>query len=195
MTVDVNPKKEKKVQRTWWRQWSRSWRRYYLSQFPRKKRLHGTFLHRMLGNRLFEPGLWLPTRESVARGMALGIFFGLMPFFGLQIVLSLVFCFLFRVNVSAAVIATFISNPLTTGGIVWVQLLIGQKLAGPVEPGELEAYAGALKFLVTYGKPLLIGSAITSVVGALLAYPLTLWLWTGVTRLSHVKGHGPGKAD
>lgn len=174
-----------KKKKPWWRQSVRSGRRYYLRQFPRKKRLHGTFIHRLLGNRLFDPGLWIPARHSVAKGVAIGIFIGLMPFFGLQIILSLVCCFLFRVNVTAAVIATFISNPLTTGGIVWLQVLIGQWVAGPLEPEELERYVGALRFVMVYGKPLMIGSVITSVLGAVLAYPLTLFLWTGVTKLGH----------
>ena len=137
----------------------------------------------MLGNRLFDPGLWIPTRESVARGLAIGVFLGLMPFFGLQIVLSIFICFLFRVNVSAAVIATFISNPLTTGPILWLQLQLGKVLANTTPPGDLGEYAGALKFVLANAKPLLIGSLATALGGALLAYPLALWLWSGVTRL------------
>lgn len=172
----------------WYRPVVRNWRRYYLRQFPRKKKLHGTFLHRILGNRLFDPGLWLPTRDTVAFGVALGTFIGMMPFFGLQIVLSIALCFMFRVNVTAAVVATFISNPLTGGGILYLQYLIGKELASPPTPEEIEHLTGFLRIWVINGKPLMIGAVITGVAGALIAYLLTLLLWSGVTKAAGKAG-------
>lgn len=167
----------------WYRPVVRNWRRYYLRQFPRKKSLHGGWLHRLLGNRLFDPGLWLPTRDSVAWGVAIGVFVGLMPFFGLQIVISLFLCFMFRVNVTAAVVATFISNPLTGAGILYLQLLLGRVLSNPMNPAELETYTGVLKLWVVHGKPLMVGAVVTGVGGALISYPLTLLIWNGLTKL------------
>ena len=167
----------------WWRPLARKGRIYYLRQFPRRKRLHGGFLHRLLGNRLFDPGLWIPTRESVARGLAVGIFLGLMPFFGAQIILSLAFSLLFRVNVSAAVIATFISNPLTTFPILALQLQVGKLIVDTTPAGDAGDTAGALKFVVANAKPLLFGSLATAAAAALITYPLALLLWSGVTRL------------
>ena len=182
----------------WYRPVVRNWRRYYLRQFPRKKKLHGTFLHRLLGNRLFDPGLWLPTRETVAWGMVIGTFIGMMPFFGLQIAFSVVLCFMFRVNVTAAVLATFISNPLTGPGILYLQYLIGKAISTPPDPAELEGLTKGLKLWVISGKPLMIGAAITGVGAAVLAYPITLLIWSGVSKAAgkaitvvhHAKKHG-----
>lgn len=185
----------------WYRPMVRNWRRYYLRQFPRKKTLHGGWLHRLLGNRLFDPGLWLPTRDKVAWGVAIGVFIGFMPFFGLQIVLSLVLCIMFRVNVTAAVVATFISNPLTGAGIWYLQYLIGTWLSDPVDPSELQNLTGAIRLWVQTGKPIMIGAVVTGVGGALVAFPLTLLIWTGLTRLGakalaarHAKKHASVKS-
>lgn len=179
----AGPAAQAKRKWPWYRPVIRNWRRYYLRQFPRKKTLRGGLLHRLLGNRLFDPGLWLPTRDTVAWGVAIGVFVGLMPFFGLQIVLSLTLCFLFRVNVTAAVVATFISNPLTTPGIIYLQVLVGKMLSSPMDPAELENYQGALRFVLSNGKPLMIGALVTGAAGALITYPLTMFLWTGVTKI------------
>lgn len=175
-----------KPQWPWYRPVMRNWRRYYLRQFPRKKKLHGGWLHRLLGNRLFDPGLWLPTRDTVALGVTVGTFIGFMPFFGLQIVVSLLLCFMLRVNVTAAVLATFISNPLTGGGILYLQYRVGKWLSAylwdPMDPAELEHLTGMIKLWVVNGKPLMLGAVVTGVAAALIAYPLTLLLWSGVTK-------------
>jgi uncharacterized protein (DUF2062 family) len=163
----------------WYRPILRNWRRYYLRQFPRKKKLHGSWLHRLLGNRLFDPGLWLPTRDTVAWGMFIGVFIGLLPFLGLQIALSVMLCFAFRVNVTAAVLATFISNPFTAGPILAAQLYVGKWMVGPVDPAELASYTGAIKYWVSYGKPIMFGATLTAAVSAVVAYLLTLLLWSG----------------
>jgi uncharacterized protein len=180
------PKPKPKSKWPWYRPVMRNWRRYYLRQFPRKKKLHGGFLHRILGNRLFDPGLWLPTRDTVALGVTVGTFVGFMPFFGLQIVVSLLLCFMLRVNVTAAVLATFISNPVTGPGILYAQYRIGKWLSSyiwnPLEPAELEKLTGVIKLWVVNGKPLMIGAVVTGVVASLVAYPLTLLLWSGLTK-------------
>jgi uncharacterized protein (DUF2062 family) len=167
----------------WYRPVLRNWRRYYLRQFPRKKKLHGGWLHRLLGNRLFDPGLWLPTRESVAFGVAIGTFVGLMPFLGLQIVLSLLLCFAFRVNVTAAVLATFISNPVTGAPILYLQREVGLMLSAPLAPVDLEGYSGIAKGWMEYGRPLMLGALVTGAAAALLSYPITWILWTGISNM------------
>jgi uncharacterized protein (DUF2062 family) len=127
--------------------------------------------------------LWLPTRDTVAIGMAIGVFIGLMPFLGLQIGISVLLCFAFRVNVTTAVVATFISNPFTAGPILAAQLYLGKWMVGPLDPAELASYTGVIKYWVSYGKPIMFGAAVTASIAALLAYVLTLMLWTGVKTI------------
>lgn len=180
----------------WYRPVIRNWRRYYLHQFPRKKKLHGTLVHRLLGNRLFDPGLWLPTRDTVAWGMVIGVFIGFMPFLGLQIVFSILLCFAFRVNVTAAVVATFISNPFTAGPIWYMQHKVGMLVIGTPSPAELEGYTGFARNWVSYGKPIMFGAVITGAVAAVASYVLTLLLWSMFSKaagkaiaIRHAKKH------
>lgn len=105
-----------------------------------------------------------------------------MPLVGLQIILSVILCFIFRVNVTSAVVATFISNPLTGPGILYIQYLVGKEFSTPIDPAQLEQLTGVFKLWAANGKPLIIGVLITSIMGAILAYPITLLLWSVVTK-------------
>jgi hypothetical protein len=45
---------------------------YLLLQFPRKRHLKGTLIHRAIGERLFEAELWRFTQRSVSGGAGIG---------------------------------------------------------------------------------------------------------------------------
>jgi uncharacterized protein (DUF2062 family) len=164
----------RKPERPWWRRPLLLLLRIRL----RRRHLHGSMAHKILGSRIFESHLWIPNRESAAKGIALGTFIGLLPLLGLQIIISALLCYFVRANVTAAAIATFISNPFTAAGIIWAQVKLGQWLAPALAMASVDTtgYSGLAKFLV-YGKPLMIGSLVSAVAGALLAYPLTHWAW------------------
>ncbi|NJM58284.1 MAG: DUF2062 domain-containing protein [Synechococcales cyanobacterium RU_4_20] len=51
--------------------------------------------------------------DYLARGLAIGVFAGFLPFFGLQVVLSVAIASLLRGHRVVAAAATWISNPLT----------------------------------------------------------------------------------
>jgi uncharacterized protein (DUF2062 family) len=62
-------------------------------------------------------------------GLAVGLFFGMLPTFGLQIALALLFGLFLRGHFPTAVLGTFITNPLTTPGILVAQYGMGRWLA------------------------------------------------------------------
>lgn len=66
----------------------------------------------LLRGRLHHPNLWHLHRRSVAGGVALGLFCGLIPG-PLQMLGAAVLAMLFRVNLPVAVFATLYTNPLT----------------------------------------------------------------------------------
>src|SRR5690606_1325777 len=113
------------LERPWWR----TPFQYLLRVRPRQRHLRGSLVHRLLGSRLFEPSLWVPGRESLASGVAIGVFFGMLPLIGLQILLSAVLCYFMRANIAAAAFATLVSNPFTAPGLIWMQLKLGHWLA------------------------------------------------------------------
>lgn len=165
------------------RPWGRRLRLYYMRQIPRRKHLHGSRLHRLFGDRLLDPGLWVPTRETFAGGLALGLIIGLLPTYYLQVVLALLFSYFFRVNASAAILGTLVTNPVTTPPILILQYKLGVLLAGSPSPGELDRYSGIMKIVFGHAKPYLIGSMASSLAAGLAGYILVLLGWDGARKL------------
>lgn len=76
---------------------------------------------------LMERTLWVPCRDSVAVGLAFGLFFSvmLMPF---QSVPAALLAMRFRGNVPIAIAACWISNPITAPPLFWAQFKLGHLL-------------------------------------------------------------------
>jgi hypothetical protein len=52
--------------------------------------------------------------HRIARGISIGVFMGIFPTFGLGIIIAVLFAYILRANRAAAVLGSFIMNPLTT---------------------------------------------------------------------------------
>jgi uncharacterized protein (DUF2062 family) len=165
-------KKRPKPARPWWRAFLLMLLRARL----RRRHVHGTFLHRLLGERLFAPQLWIPNADSAARGMAFGTFVGFLPLPGLQMFFAVLLCYVLRANIAAAVLGTLLTNPLTTPAIVWAQYKLGRWMLPAVRYVDTGEYVLAGRSFAAL-KPFLLGSFVSSVVLGLLAYPLTLGAW------------------
>lgn len=150
----------------------------------------GGFLHRLLGDGLFDHRLWKPERKTLAAGLALGLFVGLLPTYWVQILIAVALAFVLKVNITAGVVGTAITNPFTTLPIVGLQYKIGVWLVGPTDPKAVEQYHGILKVLFSHGKPYLVGSLITALVGALMGYLVVILFWKAGTQIKHVRS-GP----
>jgi uncharacterized protein (DUF2062 family) len=159
-------------ERPWWR----TPFRYLLRVRPRQRHVHGTLIHRLLGERLLAPALWIPSRDAAARGFAIGIFIGLLPLPG-QIFFSALLCYAMRSNLAIAALATFISNPLTTPGLVWIEYKFGRWLLPLLRWTSGEEFEGAGRHFAAYGKPILLGSLSLAILAGLVAFPLMHGLW------------------
>ena len=137
---------------------------------------------------------------KVAMGMAVGVFLGVFPTFGLGAVLALILAVIFRFNKAAAVIGSFIMNPLTTPFFWSGSAILGAMLVGGDWHRTLQAVeafskhftfhdfltrdlwrilvGAAKKSLYIY----LIGNLIISLLFAVLAYFLTLKLTVAYRR-------------
>ena len=162
-------------------------RRYYhwLRYIPRKKHLKGSWIHRVLGERIFLRELWRPSRETVALGLALGLFIGLSPTFGVQIFLTCVLAYVLRVNLPFALLGALITNPFTAAPIYAFELKLGLWLVGQPEPAEYLGYSGMLKHVATYARPLWVGSVVAGSVAALFGWALASVVWILVSRFWH----------
>jgi uncharacterized protein (DUF2062 family) len=131
----------------------------------------------MLGERLFAPELWRPSRRTAAGGLALGLFIGCTPTMGVQIILAGLCAYFLRVNVPLALAGSLVTNPFTAAIVYPLQYKLGVALVGLPEAGELVGYSGMMRTLMRHAKPLWTGCLVTGGVSAALAYSLTMLLW------------------
>ena len=80
-----------------------------------------------LTHALFERRLWMPCRDTVATGLAIGLFFAVMPV-PLQMIFAGVIAMRFRSNVPIAMASCWLSNPVTNVPIWAFQLFLGNWL-------------------------------------------------------------------
>ena len=107
----------------------RTWLRFIADGFWPKggwRRAFGYIAHRL--RRLPDP----PHR--IARGVAAGVFVCFTPFFGFHFILAAIVAFAIQGNILAALLATFIGNPLTFPLIAALSLELGNWMLG-IESG------------------------------------------------------------
>lgn len=166
-------------------------RRHYrwLRHIPRRKHLKGGRLHRLLGEKLFAPELWRPSRPSIAGGLALGLLIGFTPTMGAQIVMAGTAAYFLKVNIPMALLGSLVTNPFTAAIIYPLEYQFGVWLVGVPEPDELEGYTGMLRNFARYAKPLWIGSLVIGSIAAAVAYALVTLLWKEAVHLRAVRTH------
>jgi len=150
------------------------WKIRYLRMVRRVHRIlrHRWLRHRdwwkPIARRLLDRRLWHPCRDTVAGGVSIGIFFAMMPMPG-QTLATAALATRARVNIPFAVIACFVSNPLSEPVIRLSQLRFGGWLRdhlgiGVPRVGDLSMHPGVADFIV--------GFLTSGVILSLVAYPL-----------------------
>jgi len=131
------------------------------------------------------------TEHAIAMGTAIGVFFGLTPTVGIQMIMVMILSALtrrfFRFNVMAALMAVYVSNPITIVPIYWALYKAGSVFVGGevsrsqfaaiLEYGSFsEWWNTVIELFISLGQPLLIGTAMIAIPGGILTYPLMRWL-------------------
>ena len=129
------------------------------------------------------------TPHEIALGCAAGIFAAFTPFLGLQMLLAIAIAAILRVNVPAAMVGTFVGNPLSWP-VIWAASYVAGTWVLGADPllaaSEVEVGAAALaalasdptpvaldaarETLVPYFKPWLIGSLLVGLIAAAGSY-------------------------
>jgi uncharacterized protein (DUF2062 family) len=159
------------------------------ANLPTRESMEANRFLRPVAHRVLAPELWRFTRRSVPRGVALGMFTGILIPLG-QIPASAVLALPLRANVPAAALTTFFTNPVTTPLLFILYYKVGAWLLhlDAVVPGRPigDAVAeppGWLHWLVAeVGPATAVGMLVCSVIGAVLGYALAAlgWrLWIG----------------
>lgn len=97
------------------------------------------FWRRRLRQNLSKAIAWMRRQEGSpghqARGLAIGVFIGCLPIFGLQMLVSLGLASTMRGNRFLAMAGTWISNPITNLPLFWLSYQLGALLMGPGPAG------------------------------------------------------------
>jgi len=108
----------------------RHYRRLVLRLYRRlrhPKHLKASRIMRWFAKHFLDKKVWRPTRHTFAGGLAIGLFVNMIIIPG-QMPLAAVAAALFRVNIPIAIIACWISNPVTMAPIAWWEIEFGNWL-------------------------------------------------------------------
>ena len=112
--------------------------------------------------------------KVVAKGLAVGVFAGCFPFFGIQSLIGIFLATICRGSKVAALAATWISNPLTYVPLYMFNYKIGKLLLGiedtVVLPLDLESFTAFREQGSTFATALLAGSFVVGVSLATVSY-------------------------
>lgn len=146
-----------------------------------------------LAHHLEDDRLWHLERGSVARAVAIGLFFGLLlP--TAQFIFAVSCAVWLRGHVAIAAGATLITNPLTFAPVYWLAHRLGSSLLGrsgaearaeaAVVEAQTEATIAAQGWLVatlqtvqSAGTPLIVGLAVLAVTCSVAGFALVWLLW------------------
>lgn len=124
---------------------------------------------------LFHRSLWVPCRDTVASGLAIGLFFSMMPMIP-QSIVAAILAMRVRVNIPFAMAACFISNPLTNVPFWIAQIRLGQWLIDflslPVPPFLAKAHMSLPGVGTLSVSNFIVGFVAMGVLLALCAYPV-----------------------
>ena len=161
-------------------------RRWLKRVLPDVEKYRDTPVARFLGPRFFHPAVWHLSRHSVAGGVAIGMFCGLIPG-PLQMLGGAFGAIWFKRNLPVALVTTLYTNPLTIIPLYLLAYQVGAFVIGPsgdaVPAPSLSGispvqWAEALSaWSLSLGKPLLVGVPLLAVLLAATGYAVVHVAW------------------
>jgi uncharacterized protein (DUF2062 family) len=153
-------------------------RRVFKSLSRQRQRWKERWFMRPFRLLLDHPAYWSLNRRNVARAFALGLFIAFVPL-PIHVLLATALALLLRLNIPAAVMGTFLTNPLTIVPVYVFAYWVGCTLLG--------IHGRALHFemswdwlstgLLPVWKPFLLGCLVMGVLTAIVGYALLAGMW------------------
>lgn len=129
--------------------------------------------------------------EVIAKGLAIGVFAGCFPLFGLQSLFGVFFAAIFRGSKMAAIAATWISNPLTYVPIFVFNYKIGKLLLGTKDtvllPLDMQSFTAFKELGATFAITLLAGCLVVGIILAFITYFYSLAILEKWRNHRHMK--------
>lgn len=140
----------------------------------RHKRLRDRPWWKAITKPLFDRRLWKPCRDTVAAGLAIGLFFSMILVLPLQMLFAAVLAMRFRANVPFAILGCWVSNVLTNVPIGLVQVAMGDWMRNSLGfkvPGFESLSVPFMDFRFNAAS-FILGMIVSGVLLAVLSYPL-----------------------
>ena len=119
---------------------------------------------------------------NLARGLAIGVFAGCFPFFGLQSLIGVLLATIFRVSKVAAIAGTWISNPLTYIPLYVFNFKVGKFFLGvesiSSQDINFESLSSFMELGSTFAVTFLVGSCIVGAIASIISYFIGLTVFT-----------------
>lgn len=168
-------------------------RKFFRDRLPSQDSILNQRWLRPVQHWLRHPNLWHLHRRSVAGGVAIGMFCGLIPG-PLQMISAALLAILLRVNLPVATVTTLYTNPFTIVPLYLLAYEIGIQMTGSVNGAVVPVFpevswhdgiAPIWAWLMALGKPLLIGLPILAIGLSVIGYiavrvawrVFVLWKW------------------
>lgn len=133
---------------------------------------------RHFGDWLHDPNIWHLTRRSSAGGVAIGLFWAMMPIPG-QTIAAAATAILLRLNLPLSIIFVWMTNPITAGPIYYLAYKLGSVLLN--EPIQNVAFEFSMQWmtetLVHIWQPLMAGCLLLGVFSAAIGNVAIRVLW------------------
>lgn len=159
-----------------------AWARHHV---PTRESIERNRFLKPVAHRILVPSLWRLNRRSVPRGVALGIFSGILfPF--AHMALAAVLALPFRANVPTAVGTTMINNPVTFVPIIMVAKTIGhwvlrldRDVPGQPIATNVHEHEGWLHYIAQGSAATVVGLLVMAVVLSVAGYAASTlgWRW------------------
>jgi uncharacterized protein len=119
--------------------------------------------------------LWIPCRDTVASGLAIGLFFSMM-LMPLQMIPAALVAMRFRANVPFAIAGCWVTNPVTTPAVLYGQYVLGnwmrEALSVPMPHFLVKVQFDVPGVGMLNAASFILGMIVSAVVLALMAFPL-----------------------
>lgn len=140
---------------------------------------------------LEQPALWHLNRESVARGVAVGLFAAAIPFIPFQTIIAVFFAILIQANLPVTLAVSWVSNPLTIVPLTYLTSAIGywilgdsqsrieivaQKYLWPLSHQE-SIWTAFSNWMLQFGRDFFVGLPVIAIGSAVIGYLLVNMIW------------------
>jgi len=165
-------------------------RKFFRKYLPDAESIKQHRYTRFFGPALHHHNLWHLNRHSVAGGVAVGMFTGLIPGSNpVQFAVAVVFSMIFRVNLPVAVFVTLYSNPFTIVPLYYLAYKLGAFFIGQnngkLPQQELDLWdlpltdwiPALIHWAAAMGKPLALGLVLMALLFAAVGYAAVHLAW------------------